>query len=46
VHDLHLPTLLAHASGTVVINSTVGPSALHHKVPSKTTGSAFYDMEA
>jgi capsular polysaccharide export protein len=45
VHDLHLPTLLAHASGAVVINSTVGLSALHHNVPTKTTGSAFYDME-
>jgi capsular polysaccharide export protein len=45
VHDLHLPTLLAHASGAVVINSTVGLAALHHKVPTKTTGSAFYDMD-
>jgi capsular polysaccharide export protein len=45
VHDLHLPTLLAHASGAVVINSTVGLSALHYGVPTKTTGSAFYDME-
>ena len=44
VHDLHLPTLLNHASGAVLINSTVGLSALHHNVPTKTTGSAFYDI--
>ncbi|MGB1699270.1 MAG: capsule biosynthesis protein, partial [Nannocystaceae bacterium] len=30
VHDLHLPTLLQHARGTVVMNSTVGLSSLHH----------------
>jgi capsular polysaccharide export protein len=45
VHDLHLPTLLNHALGAVVINSTVGLSALQHGVPTKTTGTAFYDME-
>jgi len=45
VHDLHLPTLLDHAFGAVVINSTVGLSALHRGVPTKTTGNAFYDMD-
>lgn len=45
VHDLHLPMLLDHASGVVVINSTVGLSALQRGVPTKTTGAAFYDME-
>lgn len=33
VHDLHLPTLLKGARGTVVINSTVGWSSLHHGTP-------------
>lgn len=33
VHDLHLPTLLTHAKGTVVINSTIGWSSLHHRTP-------------
>ncbi len=33
VHDLHLPTLLRHAKGTVVINSTIGWSSLHHGTP-------------
>lgn len=33
VHDCHLPTLLKHARGTVVINSTIGWSSLHHRTP-------------
>ncbi len=33
LHDQHLPTLLKHARGTVVINSTVGWSSLHHGTP-------------
>ncbi len=33
VHDLHLPSLLEGARGTVVINSTVGWSSLHHGTP-------------
>lgn len=33
VHDLHLPTLLQGALGTVLINSTVGWSSLHHGTP-------------
>ncbi|MDP5210548.1 capsule biosynthesis protein [Microbulbifer sp. 2205BS26-8] len=43
-HDLHLPTLLDHARGVVTINSTVGISALLHRVPTKVLGRAFYDM--
>ncbi|MFA0812405.1 capsule biosynthesis protein [Microbulbifer epialgicus] len=43
-HDLHLPTLLDHALGVVTINSTVGISALLHKVPTKVLGRALYDM--
>lgn len=44
VHDLHLPTLLKHARGTVVINSTVGLSSLHHGTPVKALGEAPYDL--
>jgi capsular polysaccharide export protein len=44
VHDLHLPTLLRLARGVVVVNSTVGLSALFHGAPLKVCGSAIYDM--
>lgn len=44
VHDLCLPTLLKHAQGTVLINSTVGMSSLFHGTPVKTMGKAIYDM--
>ena len=44
VHDLHLPTLLQHARGTITINSTVGLSSIHHGTPVKTLGYAVYDM--
>lgn len=33
VHDLHLPSLLQGALGTVVVNSTVGLSSLTHGTP-------------
>lgn len=45
VHDLHLPTLLTNARGCVVINSTVGLSALYHNCPLKVAGRAFYDID-
>ena len=45
IHDEHLPTLLENALGCVVINSTVGFSALHHKCPVKVCGNAFYDID-
>jgi len=45
VHDLCLPTLLKHAQGTVLINSTVGMSSLFHGTPVKTLGRAIYDKE-
>jgi capsular polysaccharide export protein len=45
IHDQHLPTLLKHARGVVVINSTVGLSALYHGAPVKVCGKAVYDME-
>jgi capsular polysaccharide export protein len=44
IHDQHLPTLLANARGVVVINSTVGLSAIDHQTPVKTLGNAIYDM--
>ncbi|MFA5593579.1 MAG: capsular biosynthesis protein [Micavibrio sp.] len=45
LHDQHLPSLLDAARGVIVINSTVGLSALHHKTPTKVCGKAIYDME-
>lgn len=45
VHDLHLPTLLQHARGAVMINSTVGLQALHLGTPVKTLGTAVYDFQ-
>lgn len=44
IHDQHLPTLLEHSKGVVVINSTVGLSALHHGKPTITCGNALYDL--
>jgi len=45
IHDQRLPPLLDHAQGVVVINSTVGISALLHGCPVKVMGRAFYDMK-
>lgn len=45
VHDLHLPTLLDHARGTVLLNSTVGISSILHGTPVKTSGHAIYNIE-
>lgn len=45
IHDQHLPTLLRHTLGVILINSTVGLSALRHGVPLKVCGKAVYDME-
>lgn len=44
VHDLHLPTLLRHALGAVMINSTVGLQAVQDGTPVKVLGQAVYDM--
>lgn len=44
IHDQHLPTLFNHMRGAVVINSTVGFSALSHGAAVKTCGVAVYDM--
>jgi capsule polysaccharide modification protein KpsS len=42
IHDQHLPTLLKGARGTVVINSTVGWSSLHHGTPVHTSEETVY----
>ena len=44
IHDQHLPTLLEHAAGVVLINSTVGLSALHHRAPLKVCGQSIYNF--
>lgn len=44
INSGHLPTLLEHARGVVVVNSTVGLSALHHERPLVVLGTAIYNM--
>lgn len=44
-HDNSLPELYRHAFSVVTVNSTVGLSALLHKIPVKTMGKAMYDVE-
>lgn len=44
IHDQHLPTLLDACHGAIVINSTVGLSAIHQGVATKVMGKAFYDF--
>jgi len=44
VADLHLPTLLQHARGTIVLNSTVGLSSLQHGTPTCALGTAVYTL--
>ncbi|BAF72661.1 capsule polysaccharide export protein [Sulfurovum sp. NBC37-1] len=45
LHDVHLPTCLKHAIGTITINSTVGFSSIGHNTPTITLGNAIYDIE-
>jgi len=45
VHDLHLPTCLEHAKGTITINSTVGLSSVLKGTPTITLGRAVYNIE-
>jgi len=45
LHDVHLPTCLEHAKGTITINSTVGLSSIGHHTPTITLGNAIYDIE-
>lgn len=44
IHDQHLPSLLEQARGVIVVNSTVGLSALYHHKPVKACGNAIYDL--
>jgi capsular polysaccharide export protein len=44
IHDQHLPTLLKHSRGVVVVNSTAGLQALQHHVPVKALGKAIFDL--
>ena len=44
VDAVNLPAALRAARGTVVINSTVGLSSIHHGTPVKCLGTAVYDM--
>jgi capsule polysaccharide modification protein KpsS len=44
VHDVHLPTLLDHALGCIVVNSTVGLSSILHNTPVCVLGNPIYHM--
>jgi len=44
IHDQHTPTLIRHARGVVVINSTVGLTAVGMKCPTKPVGGAIWDI--
>ena len=43
-HDQHMPTILPHCRGMVVINSTTGLAAIGCGRPVKVTGEAIYDL--
>ena len=45
IHDLHIPSCLKNAIGTITINSTVGISSLYHHTPTITLGNSIYDIE-
>lgn len=44
-HNFRLPGLYPHAKGVVTVNSTVGISALLHKLPTKVLGKSIYDRK-
>jgi capsular polysaccharide export protein len=44
IHDQHMPTILPHCRGVVVINSTTGLAAIGCDRPTIVTGEAIYDM--
>ncbi|WP_254303995.1 capsule biosynthesis protein [Shewanella sp. VB17] len=43
-HDFNLPDVYHHAKGVVTVNSTVGISALLHKLPTIVLGKALYNI--
>lgn len=45
LEDGYLPTMLHHAKGVVLVNSTVGTSSLFHGIPTCVLGEAIYDMK-
>ncbi|MBT5491429.1 capsular biosynthesis protein [bacterium] len=45
VFDVHLPTILKNAIGTIVVNSTVGLSSIYHSTPTICLGDCIYDIE-
>jgi capsular polysaccharide export protein len=44
IHDQHTPTLIRSCRGVVVVNSTVGLTAIGMKCPTKAVGEAVWDM--
>ena len=44
LHSGSLPELIRQSEGVVLMNSTVGTSALHHGKPTTVLGDAIYDM--
>lgn len=45
IHDQYLPTLINNSCGVVVVNSTVGMTAVESFIPVKVCGKAIYDLE-
>lgn len=45
IHDQHLPLLLKHSAGVVVVNSTAGLSAVGEGIPVKVCGESIYDIQ-
>ncbi|HHD79326.1 MAG TPA: capsular biosynthesis protein [Epsilonproteobacteria bacterium] len=45
IHDVHLPSCLKHAIGTITINSTVGLTSIGYGIPTLTLGDAIYDIK-
>lgn len=45
IHDQYLPTLINNSCGVVVVNSTVGMTAVESLIPVKACGKAIYDLD-
>ncbi len=43
--DMHLPTMIKHSLGMVVVNSTTGLQSIYHKKPTKVMGRAIYNVK-
>ena len=44
IENGHIPTLINHAKGVVLVNSTVGMSALFHECPTIALGESIYSL--